>query len=95
MKNHYEDYEPEFLNPKRNIMEANKYINSVINAPKVHPVAALNYVCKYCCNHATTTYPDETYCTNPKCPIGRLHNKMEDTRKSNRGHRDRPYTSNF
>lgn len=95
MKNHYGDYEPEFLNPKRNIMEANKYINSVINAPKVHPVAALNYVCKYCCNHATTTYPDETYCTNLNCPIGRLHNKMEDTRRNNRGHRDRPYTSNF
>ena len=26
----YEDFEPEFLNPKRNIVEANKYINSVI-----------------------------------------------------------------
>ena len=88
MKNHYEDYEPEFLNPKRNIMEANKYINSVINAPKVHPVAALNYICKYVCNSYTTDNPDKTYCTNPNCPIGRLHNKMEDTRH-NRDNRDR------
>ena len=77
----YEDFEPEFLNPKRNIVEANKYINSVLNAPKVHPVACLNYICKYVCNSYTTDNPDKTYCTNPNCPIGCLHSKMTDTRK--------------
>lgn len=80
----YEDFEPEFLNPKRNTVEANKYINSVLKAPKVHPVAALNYVCKYCCNSYITDNPDKTYCMNPKCPIGCMHSKMTDTRKHHR-----------
>lgn len=83
----YSDFEPSFLNPIRNVVEANKYINSVLNAPKVHPIAALNYVCKYCCNSATTDNTDKTYCTNPNCPIGCLHSKMNDTRKSHKHNR--------
>ena len=85
MKRYSEPFEPEFLNPKFNIVEANKYINSVINSEKVHPVACLNYVCKYCCPHFDL-YPDNTYCKCTDCPIGCLHAKMTDTRKQNKKH---------
>ena len=79
-KRHYEPFEPPFLNPQYNVKEAFKYMDSVINAPKVHPIAALNFVCMYCCPHYDLS-PNNTYCTCPDCPIGCLHAKMKDTRK--------------